>query len=101
MKVSRLVTALSASACLLTLPGIVTTSKGQTQREANTSAPVIAAPETSQSQIVQTRRRRARNTAIGGAGGAAAGALIGGGRGAAAGAAVGGTAGALRPTRRR
>jgi outer membrane lipoprotein SlyB len=102
MRVSRLVTALSATACLLTLPGIVTTSKGQTQRETNISAPVIAAPETSQSQILQTaKRRRARNTAIGGAGGAAAGALIGGGRGAAAGAAVGGTAGALRPTRRR
>ena len=47
------------------------------------------------------RGRRARNTAIGAAGGAAAGAIIGRGRGAGAGAVIGGTAGALTPTRRR
>ena len=47
------------------------------------------------------RGRRARNTGIGAAGGAAAGAILGGGRGAGAGAVIGGTAGALRPTRRR
>jgi outer membrane lipoprotein SlyB len=47
------------------------------------------------------RNRRARNTAIGAAGGAAAGAIIGRGRGAGAGAVIGGTAGALTPTRRR
>jgi hypothetical protein len=47
------------------------------------------------------RGRRARNTAIGAAGGAAAGAILGRGRGAGAGAVIGGTAGALTPTRRR
>jgi hypothetical protein len=102
MKVSRLVTALSAG--LLTLPCIVTTSMGQTQRETG-GAPVIAVAETSKSKPVQTssrrRGRRVRNTAIGGAGGAAAGALLGGGSGARTGAVVGGAAGALRPTRRR
>jgi hypothetical protein len=47
------------------------------------------------------RARRARNTAIGAGGGAAAGAILGRGRGAGAGAVIGGTAGALTPTRRR
>jgi hypothetical protein len=48
-----------------------------------------------------SRARRARNTAVGAAGGAAAGAILGGGRGAGAGAVIGGTAGALTPRRRR
>jgi hypothetical protein len=88
---------------LLAAPAIVGAAYGQQSAPAKPATAQVS-KKSSPKKVASNRsrgRRRARNTAIGGVGGAAAGALIGGGTGARTGAVVGGAAGALRPTRRR
>ena len=95
------------SAGFLAVPSIAVAGYGQTEKFAPAQPTTPQATKhknphtTAKYRSGGSGRRRARNTAIGGAGGAAAGALIGGGRGARTGAVVGGAAGALRPTSRR